>query len=183
MARRRPSGHASVYEHLDPAERARVIAMLLDERPELRADAERTGAELLADVSADEVADEIAARLGNLALEALASRAGRQPGRGYVHESEAAYELVEEAMAPLVEDVRRRASLGMHDAAAQLTLGGVTGMYRCRDAPDGSVLAYAGEVVPSELARWIAGEATKAGIELRPSDLAAACPDWAPLRL
>jgi hypothetical protein len=46
MARRRPSRHASIYEHLDAAERARVIAMLLDERPELRSDVERTGAEL-----------------------------------------------------------------------------------------------------------------------------------------
>ncbi len=107
MARRRPSTLAFAYEHLDATGRARVMAMLLDERPELRADVERIGAELLADVSADEVADDVAARLGTLALVDLASRAGRQPGRGYVHESDAAYELVEAAIRPLVEDVRR----------------------------------------------------------------------------
>ncbi len=70
----------------------------------------------------------------------------------------------------------------MQDAAAQLTLGGVAGLYRCRDTPDGSVLAYAGEDTPSELARWMAGAATTAGVELQPADLAAACPDWTPVR-
>ncbi len=110
MASRRPSTPTSVYEHLDTAERAMVMGMLLDERPELRTDAERIGAELLADVSADEVAGEVAERLEGLAIEDLASRAGRQPGRGYVHEVEAAYELVEEAVRPLEEDVRRRAN-------------------------------------------------------------------------
>jgi hypothetical protein len=181
MARRRPSTLPSVYEHLDAFERARVMAMLVHERPELLADVERLGAELLTAVSADEVADEVAAELGDLALEDLAVRAGRQPGRGYVHENEAANELVEAAMSPIVEDVRRRARLGMHDAAGQLTLGVLAGLYRCRDAPEGSVLAYAGEDTPSELARWIAGEVTSAVVELQPADLAAACPDWVPM--
>lgn len=182
MASRRPSTPTSVYEHLDTAERATVMGMLLDERLELRADAERIGAELLADVSADEVAGEVAERLEGLVIEDLASRAGRQPGRGYVHEVEAAYELVEEAVRPLEEDVRRRASFGMHDPAAQLALGAVAGLYRCRNAPDGSVLAYAGEDTPSELAHWIVGAASTAGVILQPADLAAACPDWAPAR-
>ena len=81
-------------------------------------------------------------------------------------------------MQPFVDDLRRRARLGMHEAAAKLALGVLTGLYRCRDPRDGTVLAYAGTDTPEELAAWVVDETAKAQVELAPADVASACPDW-----
>ncbi len=79
---------------------------------------------------------------------------------------------------PFVDDMRRRARLGMHEAGAKLALGVLTGLYRCRDPRDGTVLAYAGTDTPQELAAWVVSDAAKAGLDLSPADVAAACPGW-----
>ena len=46
---------------------------------------------LLSSTSADEVAVDVADQLGSLGFTELATRAGRQPGRGYVHETDATW--------------------------------------------------------------------------------------------
>ncbi|MGH8990637.1 MAG: hypothetical protein ACRDZ7_03820 [Acidimicrobiia bacterium] len=172
-----------MLDHLSPAERAAVLALLLAERPEMIADAERLATRYLEDVSPDAVADEVVWALENLSLNDLAARAGRQPGRGYVHENEAAWELLEEALQPFVDDVGRRARLGMAAAAGHVALGILAGLFQCREAEDGSVLAYAGAPdATRDLAEWVAAEARKDGLDLTPDALDEACPDWLPLR-
>jgi hypothetical protein len=178
MTRRAPSTLPSVYDHLDERERAAVLAALLDERPELQAEVERLAAALLGNVRVESVAVEVRSLLVELGLADLAVRAGRQPGGGYVHETDAAYELVEGAVRPFVDDLRRRARLGMHEAGAKLALGVLTGLYRCRDPRDGTVLAYAGTDTPEELAAWVVSEAAAAEVELTPAEVAVACPGW-----
>jgi hypothetical protein len=184
MARRPSSTPASVddrpvYDHLDAAERVQVLTALIEEQAPLLADAECHAHALLAGASIEAVADEVTDALEDIPLEDLASRAGRQPGLGYVHEGEAAMWLVEEAVEPFVDDLRRRASLGMHEAAIRITLGVLTGLYRCQDAVDGSVLAYAGPDTPGELAHWVQREASEAGLALPSEDVAIAYPDEA----
>jgi hypothetical protein len=53
---------------------------------------------LLGEVRVESVAVEIRTALVELELADLAVRAGRQPGGGYVHETDAAYDLVEGAV-------------------------------------------------------------------------------------
>lgn len=180
MAHRTPQT-PTPFDRLDAIERAGVLSALLDEQPSLRADVERLAVQCLEDAPPDGVADEVEWALDDLELDDLAGRAGRQPGRGYVHENEAAFELVEEAMQPFVDDLRRRAALGMAEAAAGITLGVLTGLYRCRDVEDGTVLGYAGPDTTGELASWVIDEAARAGLELPAEATDAACPDWAPL--
>ncbi|MGH3442291.1 MAG: hypothetical protein ACRDUY_09680 [Nitriliruptorales bacterium] len=172
----------TAFDALDPAERGAVLAELLAERPDLRGDIERLAAAHLRTTSVDAVAGDIEWELESIELEDLAGRAGRQPGRGYVHENEAAYELVEQAVQPFVDDMLRRARLGMTEAAAEVALGIIVGLYGCREAPDGTVLAYAGPDTPRELAGWVASEVRKAGVTLAPDAIEDTCPDWAPLR-
>lgn len=171
----------SAFDELDAVERAAVLADLLAERPDLHDDVERLAAAHLGTNSADGVAGDLEWALMDIPLEDLAARAGRQPGRGYVHETDAAYELVERAFQPFADDMLRRARLGMTDAAAEIAIGILAGLYDRRDAPDGSVLAYAGPGTPRELARWVVVEARKAGIPLAPDAVEEVCPDWAPL--
>jgi hypothetical protein len=152
-----PVDEAVVFGVLTPGERAAVLDELLAECPELRARAEQAARRLLASVAAEEIAAEVSSELADLELGDLAARAGRVPGRGYVHETEAAWELVSEVVESFVADVRRRARAGLLDAAAAVAVGIVAGLYDVRDPEDGSVLAYAGPDAPGELADEVLG--------------------------
>lgn len=158
-----------------------MLDALVAQRPELKLEAERLAVELLSSVSIDDVAAQVEVALVEIPLDALGSRSGRVRGRGYVHEVDAAWELVEEAVEPFRSDIERRASLGFSHAAATLAVGIVAGLYRVREPEVGTVLAYAGEDAPCELADDVLGLAAKLGVEV-PEDVGDDhWPDWADL--
>jgi hypothetical protein len=95
-----------------------------------------------------------------------------------VHETEAAYELIEELVRPFVSDMQRRARLGLLDAASVVALGTISGLYQSMPAAEGTVLVHVGEDTPHDLADWVSREAVRAGVELPTEHLAAVCPDW-----
>lgn len=104
------------------AEKAAVLDELVSADHELRVRAERVARSRLRDVEIDDVADAVAAALLALDQEDLAANAGRTR-HGYVEPTEAAWSLLEAAVEPWVEDIARRASLGLLDAARRLGLG------------------------------------------------------------
>jgi hypothetical protein len=133
-----------------------VLTELLALHSELRRDAEHIALALLSDVEAGEVAESIEAELRAADLNQLASRAGRVRGRGYVHENEAAAEILEELLQPALDNLARRASLGLVDAAGRIGLGLLKGLSRCRDAVEiGTVLAYAGPDIIDDLTQEV----------------------------
>lgn len=166
---------------LTPGERGRVLDALVAAHPELEVEAERLASELLSSVSIDELAGEVEVALRGIPLEALAARSGRVRGRGYVHEGDAAWELDEEAIEPFRLDLERRASLGSADAAAMLAIGIVAGLYRVRELEMGTVLAYAGEDAPYEMARDVVELAARLGVEVTPDSADDHWPDWTEL--
>ena len=89
---------------------------------ELKDRAERAARSRLAQVEADDVANAVAAALLALDQEDLAANAGRTR-YGYVEPTEAAWSLLEAAVEPWLEDITRRASLGLTEAARRLGLG------------------------------------------------------------
>ena len=115
--------------------------------------------------------------LEELPLDALATRSGRIRGRGYVHETEAAWEIVNDAVEPFVADLRRLASLGLEDAI-NVAAGIVTGLYRCREPEDGTVVSFAGPDSLSELADEVMNEANRLGVVLSPDLADQFWPDW-----
>jgi hypothetical protein len=171
-----------VLGSLTPAERGEVLAGLLVAHPELEGDAERIAKDLLSSTSTEQVAAEVEAALVWIPLDALGARAGRVRGRGYVHETDAALELVEEAIEPFRSDLERRAALGLTDAATRVAVGIVAGLYRVREPEIGTVLAYAGEDAPLELAAGVMHLAAKLAVGI-PDDAAETYwPDWDDLR-
>lgn len=158
-----------------------MLDALVGQHPELAVEAERLAAELLSSVSIGDIAVQVEVALFEIPLDALGSRAGRIRSRGYVHEVDAAWELVEEVIEPFRSDVERRATLGSADAAAMLAVGIVAGLYRMREPEMGTVLAYAGEDVPYELARDVLDLATKLGVEIPPESADGHWPDWTDL--
>jgi hypothetical protein len=147
-----------------------VLTELLALHPELTEEAEHIALALLADIDADEVAESIEAELRAADLDQLASRAGRVRGRGYVHENEAAAEILEELLQPALDDLARRASLDLGNAAGRIGLGLLRGISRCRDAVEmGTVLAYAGPDVVDDLAQSVELVMAKVNVRL-PTD-------------
>lgn len=102
-------------------------------------------------------------------------------GRGYVHGSEAAWELVDGVIEPFRADLDRRAALGLLEAAANLAVGIVAGVYWARDPDEGTVSVYAGEDTPTDLAEELLDRAAKLGVAL-PDDAAEShWPRWCDL--
>lgn len=178
---KRPERASSVLASLTASERGEVLTAMLVDHPELESEAERIASERLSSISPEEVAAEVESVLVSVPLDDLAARAGRVRGRGYVHETDAAWDLIEEAIEPFRADLERRASLGLTGAATDVAVGIVTGLYRVREPEMGTVLAYAGKDTPDELASGVMSLAAKLELTI-PNDAAMACsPNWADL--
>lgn len=109
----------SVLSACDDAERASVLAALVEHDPSLRQRAEEFARRHLATVEIPAVADTVTDALLQLGTEDLANRAG--PRRhGYVEPNEAAWQLLEQVLDPWIDDLNRRAQLGLHGAAVDL---------------------------------------------------------------
>ncbi len=166
MSRRRRQTTPTL-DRITTDERAQVFAEMLVAHPELVAEAERRALSRLAVADADEIAGSLARALREADVDQLAYRAGRVLGRGYVHESEAAYEILDELLQPDLDDLARRAALGLQDAASQIGLGLLWGLANCRTAVvGGTVLAYAGPDVTDELAWSVGAALAKVGVSL-----------------
>jgi hypothetical protein len=166
--RRRPT---PTLDRLTADERAELLGELLALHPELMADAERLALARMAAVDPDDVAEAIEWALREADTDQLAYRAGRVRGRGYVHENEAASEILEELLQPELDDLTRRAGLGLHDAARQMAIGLLRGLANCqRNVEDGTVLAYAGPDMTDDLAWSVRDTLAKADLDL-PDDI------------
>ena len=123
----------STLATLSADEKAIVLDQLLTGRPDLQKLAETYAVSLLSDEDRSAVADDVEGALQGWDIEELNSRAGRQPDGSYVDPGEAADEILDEAFGPFLEDLERRATLGIGSAAVEFAAGVVLGLYRCRE--------------------------------------------------
>jgi hypothetical protein len=117
-----PPAVPSVLAVASDGERAAVLNELVATDHELKHRAERAARARLAEVDTDGVAKAVVAALLALDQEDLAGRAGRTR-YGYVEPTAAAWSLLEAAVEPWLEDITRRAGLGLTEAARRLGLG------------------------------------------------------------
>ena len=131
----------AVLKRLNPGEASDVLHRLLAARPDLRGTAEAIARALLRDVTCEGVAEEIEDGIRLLGTQDLVGRAGRHEF-GYIDPSEAAWEVLQEAVDPALEDMRRLAALGMETEALETCKGIVLGLYRVRKETDDGLLAW-----------------------------------------
>jgi hypothetical protein len=143
---------ARALERLKGDEAAAVLRLLLKRHPELKEEIGALAESVIGDVSGEDIADAVEAEVGSLDLDDLNSRAGRH-AHGYVEPSQAAVDLVEEAVMPFIEDMKRRAEAGQAEAALATCVGIVLGLYRLRDRHGDPFLGWAVES-PDEMAGW-----------------------------
>ncbi|MEW6047774.1 MAG: hypothetical protein AB1609_15045 [Bacillota bacterium] len=135
---------------MKPDEAQAVLNQLLALHPELAGEAEEIAQVLLSDVSFEAVADEVESALRFPDLDDLNARAG--PSRwGYTPPDEAAWELLEEALQPFIDEMTRYVELAMEKQALEICQGILLGLYRLRDAEDHEVLQWAADF-PFEVA-------------------------------
>ena len=101
------------------SERAAILAALVDDDPGLRERAEAIAEHILSTVDVTTVSDLVAETILDLDTEDLANRAGARR-HGYVEPTDAVWQLLEEAIEPWIEDLRRRGRLGFNQAATDL---------------------------------------------------------------
>jgi hypothetical protein len=178
MARKRAP---SALKSLRPDESRAVLDALLNAHPDLVAEAEGLAANMLDDITWESVAEDVEYALRSLPLEALNDRAGYHPSRGYyTHESEAAGEIIEETLAPYLDDIARRLALGITTPAHQVAAGVLAGLHACDSNRGDGLLGYAGDL--DNYAHPVLTLLNKHQTPLPDELLDAACPGWSFLR-
>jgi hypothetical protein len=154
---KREGESGSVLDKLDGAEAASVLRTLLDRHSELRSEAEAIARGMLGEISPFSVADDVESALLQFDYDDLNGRAGGH-SRGYVEPSEAAGELLEEALEPFVSDMKRYLEMELAEPARQFCQGILLGLYRVRDGGENDILGWApdfpGEAAENTLEVW-----------------------------
>lgn len=131
-----------VLERLTPDESGAVLRILLERNQNLRTEAEKIATELVASPSAEDIAEDIFGAVTSIDIDDLNSRAGNTQG-GYVEPSEAAWELLEEAVEDVIDDMKRRMELGLTNAALAICCGIVMGLNKAEDVNSDGALGWA----------------------------------------
>lgn len=160
---------AAALDRLRPEEAATVLNRLLNQHPELGSAAEELATEIISAASVEAVAEEVYLEITGIDFEALNGRAGSHSW-GYVEPSEAAAELLTEAVEHRVEEMKRSLEVGLLAPALVLCAGIVQGLYRARDVQSDGALGWAVDF-PAEEAGFVVEEFLKG---CRPSSRKAA---------
>jgi len=158
-------------------EECRVVLVELAVDGEVGAAAAALGLALLGDVDVAQVSDSVFERLSNMSHFEIGDRSGRRPGGGYVDPTQAASDLIEEAVEPWIADVERRARLGQVDAAADLVVGVVDGLRRCVPPRVETVLDWVPDAL-QEVANQLVQRAEACDVVIRVDELNRISPDW-----
>ena len=185
------SGVRRTLERLKPDEAALVLRRLLEVHPDLASEAEETARSLLHEVHYEEIAAEIEDAIRALDYDDLNARAGRHEW-GYVEPTEAAWEILEEAVEPFREDMKRHLELGLESEALEICKGLMLGCYRLSERAGGDVLGWApdfpGEAAGHVLEVWYRGgddaqhrQGGRRKLPSLPLDFLNLVPKWVPM--
>jgi len=178
---RRSKKPPSALDMLRPSEARELLRALLLRHPELSAEAASMAEAMLTRVSTEDVTDAVEEALLALDIDTLGARAGEHAD-GYTEPAQAAWDLLQEAIDPFVDDLRRRIALGSETTAIETCRGIIVGLYRVRGKNPDAVLGWA-EDFPIEAASEAIAILRAAGRGSRrwslPSDLEDEIPEWA----
>jgi hypothetical protein len=180
-----------LLDRLKPGEAATVFRRLLKAHPDLSSEADEIARSLLRQLEYEDVAAEIEDEIRALDYEDLNARAGSHEW-GYVEPSEAAWEILEETVEPVLDDMKRHIELGLEAEALEICKGMVLGLYRLSEREGGDVLGWApdfpAEAAGNALEVWHAAAYESKSREVRqktrpplPQDFLSMVPKWIPI--
>ena len=149
-----------IIDHLSPADARSILKSLADSDEALAQRIAEMATARLRGVDPEEVAAVLYDELDALEVEEVWNRAG--PKRhGYVDPGEAADEMIEEALKPFLDELRKYQELGMNTEANRMCMGLLLGLYRFEDESSNEFKNWAPDA-PSIFAEAVV-EAWKAG--------------------
>ena len=164
--RSRAADSPNLLDKLESHEAAAVLRGLLARHAELRPEAEAIARSVLGEVSMLTVAGEVEDAVLQFDYDDLNSRAGSHSW-GYVEPSEAAGELLEEAIEPFVTQMTRHLEMGLETEALEVCQGILLGLYQVRDGAGNDILGWApdfpGESAAHVVDLWTGKDKVKAG--------------------
>ncbi len=174
----------SALEKLQPAESDEVLRALLKAHPGLRKEAEEIARSLISDVSFEGIAEEVEWELESHDLDEMSSRAGKTRW-GYTDPTDAAHEILHEAIDPMIEEMQRHLELGLGREALETCKGLVLGLYGVRNKENDGCLGWApdfawqtAEEVIEKWSKGIRGKGTKGRRASLRSFLDEVAPEW-----
>lgn len=149
-----------MLDALQGAEATTVLGILISRHPKLKVEAEEIAKELVSSPSAKQVAEDVISAITLIDEDEMAARAGKHSW-GYVEPSEAAMQLLEEAMEDVLADMKRRMELGLEDAARIICCGIAMGLHEIEETCKDGLLGWAPEF-PAEEACFAVAELIRA---------------------
>ena len=174
----------SALEKLQPSEAQEVLHALLKAHPKLKAEAEEIARSLISDVSFDEVAGEVEWKLERHDLDELNSRAGKTRW-GYVDPTDAAYEILHEAIEPIIAEMNRQLELRLEREGLETCKGLILGLYAVRKKRNDGCLGWTpdfawqtAQEILEKCSRGIRGKGTRGMRKSLHSFLTELAPEW-----
>jgi len=159
-----PMARTDVLKMITPEQAATVLTTLAASDPEIRRKARVIARKLLGDVDVEELAEEVFWELDAIAVEQVWDRSGRKRD-GYVDPGEAAWQLLEEALEPFLDALRRCQRLGLSAQATRHCMGILQGIYRFEKESQSEFKAWAvdapGEYFASTYREWRNGTTSR----------------------
>jgi len=157
----RSKSKTPLLDRLKPDETAEVLRRLLATHSDLSGEAERIAKTVLGAVTFEAIANEVEDAVCAPDLDDLHGRAGRHEW-GYVEPTEAAWEILDEAAQPFLDDIKRQIKLGLEMEALEICKGVLLGLYRVEHGKSEGLLEYAADF-PAEAAgnaiqTWLTGD-------------------------
>ena len=146
---------ANALDKMAPYELADVLYALLAKHPELHTEAEQIAIDMMAAPSVEDVANNVHDAVTSLGIDSFHGRTGKQ-ACGYVEPTEAAWELLGESIEDVLADMKRRASLGLHEAAEAICCGIVLGLHRAKGTSSDGPLGWAPDFPAEEACHAVA---------------------------
>jgi tRNA isopentenyl-2-thiomethyl-A-37 hydroxylase MiaE len=116
-------------QSLSADEASQVLRGLLHDHPDLTKKAYDIAMEIVGEVDADAIMSEVFNELDSLDIDDLNARSGRTR-YGYVDPVDAAWELVEEALEPFINEMRINQQRGLPVAAKTYCIGIIKGLWK-----------------------------------------------------
>lgn len=139
----RSNSSRALLEHLKPEEAAEVLRRLLKARADLVSEAEGVAKAVLTQVNFEDIAAAVEDAV-KVDIDDVYARAGKHEW-GYVEPGEAALEILDSAVEPFIEDIKRQIDLGFDAEALETCKGVMLGLYRAAEETEDEVLLWAPE--------------------------------------
>ena len=140
----RSNSSRALLEHLKPEEAAEVLRRLLKARADLVNEAEGIAKAVITQVNFEDIAAAVEDAVTGVDIDDVYARAGKHEW-GYVEPGEAALEILDSAVEPFIEDIKRQIDLGLDAEALETCKGVMLGLYRAAEETEDEVLLWAPE--------------------------------------